>query len=320
MGTPAFACPALEALHQSGHDVIAVVTGQDKQIGRGRKIVPTDVASLAQKLQIKTIKPASLKDDELYETIKSLSPDLIVVIAFRILPKKLFSIPKLGAINIHGSLLPKYRGAAPINWALINGEKETGLSAFYLKKKVDTGDIIHNEKIAINNDDNFDSLYKKLSDLSAKFLLETIKQIESGATAPLVQNDSEASAAPKITAFDALIDFGFPAKNVQNFVRGMSSTPGAYSYFNGKKIKILSCEIVPDYQETDIKSGTGIRPGTIIRNKKKLQVQCANSAIEITQILPEGKKIMDGASFLNGSQPEIGEIFGELHKGNNIIE
>lgn len=314
MGTPAFACPALEALHQSRHEITAVVTGQDKQIGRGRKVIPTEVATLAEKLNIHTIKPKSLKEDALYEQIKSLSPDLIVVIAFRILPKRLFSIPKLGAINIHGSLLPKYRGAAPINWALINGEKETGLSAFYLKQKVDTGDIILNEKIRINPDDNFDSLYNKLSELSAKFLLKTIEQIESGTTTPITQNESKASLAPKIKPFDALIDFGFPAKNVVDFVRGMSTTPGAYSFYKEKKIKILSCEQVPDYQEPEI------RPGTIIRNKKKLQVQCANSAIEITKILPEGKKIMDGVSYLNGSKPEIGEIFGELHKGNNISE
>ncbi len=314
MGTPAFACPALEALHQSSHDIVAVVTGQDKQIGRGRKVIPTNVATLAEKLEINTIKPASLKDDSLFEQIKSLSPDLIVVIAFRILPKKLYSLAKLGAINIHGSLLPKYRGAAPINWALVNGEKETGLSAFYLKKKVDTGDIISQVKLNIEQDDNFDSLYNKLSNISAQFLLSTISQIESDNAEPLVQDESLASAAPKISPFDALIDFGFPAENVVNFVRGMSSTPGAYTFFKEKKIKILSCEKVPDYQET------GIRPGSIIRNKKKLQVQCANSAIEITQVLPEGKKIMDGVSFLNGSKPEIGELFGELHKGNVISE
>ncbi len=314
MGTPAFACPALKALHKSRHKILAVVTGLNKQIGRGRKVVPTEVASLAEQLQLNIIKPKSLKDEDLYEQIKSLSPDLIVVIAFRILPKRLFSIPKFGAINIHGSILPKYRGAAPINWALINGEKETGLSAFYLKQKVDTGDIILNEKITIDANDTFDSLYSRLSELSADFLLKTIDAIESGNVTPITQIESSASSAPKITPFDALIDFGFPAENVVNFVRGMSSTPGAYSFYKEKKIKILECEKVPEYQESDI------RPGTIIRNKKKLQVQCANSAIEIKKILPEGKKIMDGVSFLNGFKPEIGEIIGELHQGSNTNE
>ena len=314
MGTPAFACPALEAMHASKHTILAVVTGQDKQSGRGRKMVQSEVASLAEKLGIPTIKPKSLKDDDLYKQIKSLSPDLIVVIAFRILPKRLYEIPKLGAINIHGSLLPKYRGAAPINWALVNGEKETGLSAFYLKQKVDTGDIIANIKIDIEKSDNFDSLYSKLSNLSADFLLDTLEQIESGDVNRIEQNDTKASSAPKIGPFDALIDFGFPAEHVVNFVRGMSSTPGAYTFYKEKKIKILACEKVDDYNESNI------RPGTIIRNRKKLQVQCADSAIEITQILPEGKKIMDGVSFLNGFKPEIGELFGELHKGNKIIE
>ena len=314
MGTPAFACPPLEALHKSKHEIIAVVTGQDKQAGRGRKVISTEVAQLAEQHGLKTLKPKSLKSDDLYKEIKTLNPDLIVVIAFRILPKKLFTLPKFGSINIHGSLLPKYRGAAPINWALVNGEKETGLSAFYLKKKIDTGDIILQEKISIENKDNFDSLYLKLSNIAGDFLLKTIEKIENGQTEPLPQDESLVSNAPKISPFDALIDFGFPAEHVVNFVRAMSTKPGAYTYVRGKKLKILSCQKVDDYLKE------GIRPGTIITNKKKLQVQCANSAIEIKQLLPEGKKIMDGASFINGFKPQVGEILGEIPEESKVQE
>jgi len=314
MGTPAFACPPLEALHNSRHEILTVVTGADKEIGRGRKIIPTEIAKQAEKLKIPILKPASLKDASLYEMLSELKPDLIVVIAFRILPKKLFMLPKYGSINIHGSLLPKYRGAAPINWALINGEKETGLSAFYLKKKVDTGDIILREKITIEDSDNFDSLYGKLSVLAAPFLLKTIELIENGQAKPLPQDESVVSNAPKITPFDALIDFGFPASHVVNFVRGLSTKPGAYTFFRNKKLKILKATPVADYQ---IK---GIRPGTIVCTKKKLQVQCANSAIEISELLPEGKKIMDGISFINGNQPALNEIMGEIPKERKILE
>jgi methionyl-tRNA formyltransferase len=314
MGTPAFACPPLKALQESRHDIALVVTGVNKRSGRGKKEKATEIAKLAEQLYLPVIKPSSLKDDELYDTIKQLQPDLIVVVAFRILPKKLFSLPKFGSINIHGSLLPKYRGAAPINWALINGEKETGLSAFYLKQKVDTGDIISQVRISINDKDNFDSLYNRLSETAAPFLLETIEQIESGATNPIIQDESLVSNAPKITPFDALIDFGFPSVNVWNFVRGMSSRPGAYTFFRNKKLKILSCEPVIDYQET------GTRPGTIVNIKKKLIVQCADSAVEMKQLIPDGKNEMDGISFINGFRPEEGEVMGELPKESDFSQ
>jgi methionyl-tRNA formyltransferase len=312
MGTPAFACPPLKALHESKHEIALVVTGPNKRSGRGKIEKPTEIAELAEQLNLKVIKPSSLRDETLFETIEQIQPDLIVVVAFRILPKRLFSLPKFGSINIHGSLLPKYRGAAPINWALVNGEKETGLSAFYLKQKVDTGDIISQVRISIDDKDNFDSLYNRLSETAAPFLLETIEQIESGKTNIIVQDESHVSNAPKITPFDALIDFGFPSVNVWNFVRGMSSRPGSYTFFRNKKLKILSCEPVNDYNES------GIRPGTIINNKKKLIVQCADTAVELKQLIPDGKKEMDGVSFINGFRPKKGEVMGELPKESDF--
>lgn len=312
MGTPAFACPPLAALANSEHEIAAVVTGCDQKVGRGKKLCCSDVADLAEQLHLRVLKPDSLKNEELYDQLKQINPDLIVVIAFRILPKKLFSLPQLGSINIHGSLLPKYRGAAPINWALINGETETGLSAFYLKQKVDTGDVINQVAVSIENNDNFDSLYDKLSHQASRFLLETIDLIEKNEAHPIPQDDRLATPAPKISPFDALIDFGFPAKKVNNFIRGMATKPGAYTFFRGKKLKII--EAVP----TDYRDENFTRPGSIIKIKKQLVLQCADSALEIRQVIPEGKKQMDGCSFINGFKPDPGEIMGEMPQESEL--
>jgi len=309
MGTPAFACPALEHLHSSRHEIIAVVTGTDKPVGRGKKLQPTEVARKASELGYPVIKPASLKDDDLYEKLKSLSPDLMVVVAFRILPRRLFALPRLGAINIHASLLPRYRGAAPINWALINGETETGLTSFLLNKSVDTGDILLQQKVAIEEADNYDSLYQRLAQMAGPFAVRTVDLLEQGEIAPVPQNSEMATAAPKIGPFDALIDFGFPADKVCNFVRGLSSRPGAYTFFRGRKLKILDCRVAEAGGEPKT------RPGTIVNNRKILLVQCAASAIALTSVIPEGKKQMDGASFINGFRPEVGEVLGDMSTG-----
>jgi methionyl-tRNA formyltransferase len=307
MGTPEFARKPLVCLHESKHDIVAVVTGPDKRSGRGARLLPTPVRKEAERLGLVVHRPASLKDKELYESLKASHPDLIVVVAFRILPEKLFTLPRLGSINIHASLLPKYRGAAPINWALINGERETGLTSFFLKKKVDTGDIILQEKVAIIDNDTFDSLSARLSDLAGPFLLRTLDLVENGKTGSQPQKEELATPAPKIQPFDAMIDFGLPAERVRNFVRGLSSQPGAYTFFRGKRVKILSCEVHNS-------SGADVPPGTILDNKKMLLVRCANLVIEIRTLVPEGKKPMDGLSFLNGVKPQPWERFGEILK------
>ena len=305
MGTPDFACPALSTLAASEHEVLAVVTGHPKQSGRGRKIQPTPVYELAQRLGIPTLTPKSLKKPEFAEAIAKLKPDLIVVIAFRILPPAVFSVPSLGSVNIHASLLPKYRGAAPINWALINGEEQTGLSSFFLKKAVDTGDVIVQEALPIRENDTYDSLAARLAEMSGPFLLRTIEAIASGSARPLPQDDSAATPAPKLTRFDAVIDFGFPALKVRNFVRGLSSRPGAYSTFRDKRIKILNAAL------SDLSVPPLSRPGEIISADRHLAVRCADTALELLQVVPEGRKPMDGHSFINGFHPKTGEIFGE---------
>jgi methionyl-tRNA formyltransferase len=308
MGTPEFAVPALGALAQSQHQIAAVVAGEDKPSGRGKKIQPTPVKLKAQELGLTVLTPKSLKSDELFDQLKAIKPDLIVVIAFRILPERLFEIPKSGTINIHGSLLPKYRGAAPIHWAIINGEKETGLSSFFLKKKVDTGDMILQEKIKIENDDTYDSLSRRMSEMSGPFLLKTIDLIESGKLTLSAQDDKQASPAPKLIAENCMIDFGFPATNVHNFIRGLSTTPGAYTFFRDQKIKLYKSRL----PENGF-AGAG-DSGAIIPDKSRLLVKCAKAAIELLEVVPEGRNAMDGRSFINGFRPQAGEIFGKTAK------
>jgi len=310
MGTPEFARRPLAALCESKHEVLAVVTGQAKRVGRSKNPSPTAVYQEATRQGLPVLTPASLKDTTLHEHIGSLKPDLIVVVAFRILPPELYSLPKHGAINIHGSLLPKYRGAAPINWALINGDKETGLSSFFLKKQVDTGEILAQERVTIDSDENFDSLYDRLSSLAGPFLLRSLDLIESGNVEPVAQNDDEATPAPKILGDEAMIDFGFPAERVKDFVRGLSTRPGAYTFFRAKKTKLLAARV------SDLQDNT-LAPGAVIADRRRLLIQCANSAVEVLTILPEGKKPMDGVSFKNGFRPQTGEIFGKITKEAN---
>ncbi len=310
MGTPGFACKPLEALHQSRHEVLAVVTGQAKRRGRRGDECPTDVCCAAYELDLPVFTPKTLKSRKLREQLAVFEPELFVVVAFRILPEALYNLPKYGSINIHGSLLPRYRGAAPINWALINGEKETGLTSFFINPQVDTGNVILQENASIDDKDSFDSLYARLSEMSGAFLLRTLDLIEQPGFQAQAQDESLASPAPKLSPFDAMIDFGFPAENVHNFIRGLSSVPGAFSFFRGKKIKVLEAQLV------DAEAAQDIRPGTIIADRKRLLVQCSNSVIELLKVVPEGKKAMDGHSFVNGLQPKDGEVLGEISDGS----
>lgn len=309
MGTPEFARVPLVTLLSSRHKVLAVVTGADKQVGRGRRLLPTPVKQEAEKHGLTVFSPSSLKSEDLYRSLAALQADLYVVVAFRILPERLFALPRLGSINIHGSLLPKYRGAAPINWALINGESKTGLSAFFLKREVDTGDVILQERTKIDPEDTFDSLYARLANMAGPFLLEALDLIESGSFRPISQDDRLASNAPKITPFNATIDFGFPADKVRNFVRGLSSRPGAYTTFRGKRVKVLKCSVA------DSAGNVNARPGTVLPERRRLLVQCARSAVELVRVVPEGKSEMDGISFINGFRLQPGEVFGEVLQG-----
>jgi len=292
MGTPDFAIPSLKILIQNNHSIIAVVTTPDKERGRGQKITFTAVKQFAIENNIPVYQPEKLKGNiEFVEQMKGLNPDLFVVVAFRILPKEVFEIPKYGSFNLHGSYLPKYRGAAPIQWAIINGDSETGLTTFKLAEKVDTGNIYLQEKVTINSDDNFETLHDRMSLIGAEIVLQTVNLIESGNYELQQQNDSLASPAPKITKEICLIDFQKTAGEIHNLVRGLSPHPVAYFLHNNKVIKIYKTEIVKDVK---------LKPSEFHQTKTELLIGCGKDALRILEIQQEGKKRMNVEEFLRG--------------------
>lgn len=292
MGTPDFAIPSLKILLESNHKVIAVVTQPDKERGRGQKVSFTAVKQFAVENKIPVYQPEKLKGNiEFVEQMKSLKPDLFVVVAFRILPKEIFEIPKHGSFNLHGSYLPKYRGAAPIQWALINGDTETGLTTFKLAEKVDTGNILLQEKVEINYDDNFETLHDRMSELGAKLVLDTVNLIESGNYELKKQDDSLASPAPKITKEICLIDWNKSAVEIHNLVRGLSPYPAAFFNYNNKVIKVYKTQIVYD---------VNLKPFGLHQTKTDLTIGCGKGALKILEIQQEGKRRMSIEEFLRG--------------------
>lgn len=292
MGTPDFSIPVLKSIYESKHDVLAVVTAPDKERGRGQKVSFTPVKQFGIENKIPVYQPEKLKgNSEFIEQMRSLQPDLFVVVAFRILPKEVFDIPKYGSFNLHASLLPKYRGAAPIQWALIKGETETGLTTFKLAEKVDTGNLYLQEKVEIKNEDNFGTLHDKLSEIGAKIVLDTINLIESGKFELKQQDDSLATPAPKITKEICEIDWKKSAEEIHNLVRGLSPHPTAFFIYNNKVIKIYKTEIV---------TGTNLKPFEFSQSKTELTVGCGKNALRILEIQQEGKKRMSIADFLRG--------------------
>lgn len=301
MGTPEFACASLQVLADSAHNLLAVVTGCDKPAGRGRQLQPSPVKQLATRLGVPILQPESLKSEAFKQQIQALNPDLIVVVAFRILPRKIFEIPKNGSINIHGSLLPRYRGAAPINHALLNGESKTGLTSFFLNSKVDTGDLIDQVETSIDANENFSSLYDRLAEMSGPFLLRSLDLISQPDFQPSLQDNSQASPAPKIKPIHGLIDWDDSDTIVHNRIRAFSEKPGAFSYLRDKKLKILGSRVG---QAADIDK---LEPGQIYVTGKNLYVGTGDKPILITRLKPEGKKAYASEAFLNGYRLEAGE-------------
>lgn len=292
MGTPDFAIPSLRAVFNSKHQLLAVVTAPDKERGRGQKVTFTPVKQFAVEYNIPVYQPEKLKNNFTFiEQMKSLEPDLFVVVAFRILPKEIFEIPKYGSFNLHASLLPKYRGAAPIQWALINGETETGLTTFKLAEKVDTGNIYHQIKVPILPEDNFGTLHDRLSELGADVVMRTIGMIESGDYKLLPQDDALASPAPKITKEICKIDWNKSADEIHNLVRGLSPYPAAFFIYKDKVIKIYKTEVV---------TGMKLQPFEFHQTKKELIVGCGKNAIRILEVQQEGRKRMSAEEFLRG--------------------
>jgi methionyl-tRNA formyltransferase len=292
MGTPDFAIPSLKILLENNYNILAVVTTPDKERGRGQKVSFTPVKQFAIENNIPVYQPEKLKGNlEFVEQMKSLNPDLFIVVAFRILPIEIFEIPKYGSFNLHGSFLPKYRGAAPIQWSLINGDDETGLTTFKLAEQVDTGNIYLQEKVKIEPNDNFETLHDKMSLIGAKLVLKTVKLIENGDYELFQQDNSIASPAPKITKEICLIDWKKSAQEIHNLIRGLSPYPTAFFIYNKKVIKIYKTEIVKELK---------LKPFELHQTKTELIIGCAKDALRILEIQQEGKKRMGIEEFMRG--------------------
>lgn len=309
MGTPEFAIPSLKILLSSNHTVVAVVSAPDKERGRGKQISPTPVKEFALKNNLEVLTPVSLKDEQFIRRLKDLEPDLFVVVAFRILPKEVYTIPTKGTFNLHGSLLPKFRGAAPIQWAIINGEKETGVTTFFLEDKVDTGNIILQEKILIDDEDNFGSLHNKMMITGADLVLKTVNIINEGNAVLTKQNDSLSSPAPKITKEICRIDWNKSAEEIHNLIRGLSPYPGAYFEIGGKNYKVFKTKIKNDRlptgdnqlkPSTPITDRLSLTKGRILQSKSEIFIETTKGILQILELQPEGRKQMTTEEFLRG--------------------
>jgi methionyl-tRNA formyltransferase len=316
MGTPDFAVPSLEILLKNNYHVATVVTAPDKPRGRGQQMSFTPVKEFALKHSLPLLQPESLGDASFTSALKACNPDLFVVVAFRILPPQAFSIPAKGAFNLHASLLPKYRGAAPINWAIINGEKESGVTTFFLREKVDTGNIILQARVAIPETMTAGELHDTLSEVGAEIVLQTVRLIEMGKAVPRAQDDALVSPAPKIFKDDCRISWSTPAVSIHNFIRGLSPHPTAWTTHGGMLLKIFRSERVGGSRETLDVSGeksiaNGLKPvaGIVKIVNGKLCVATGDGAVAILEIQQEGKKRMAAEEFLRGYRLRDGDRF-----------
>jgi methionyl-tRNA formyltransferase len=300
MGTPDFAVPTLQALVEHNYNVVAVITAPDKPAGRGQKIQQSPVKEYAVSQGIPVLQPTNLKSEVFLEELRSYQANLQIIVAFRMLPEVVWAMPELGSFNIHGSLLPQYRGAAPINWAIINGEKETGVTSFFLKHEIDTGDLLFQERVPILEEDNFGSMYEKLKYKGAELAVRTVHAIERGEVQPQPQLASaETKHAPKIFKETCEINWDQPAQQVRDFIRGLSPYPAAWTRFDGKTFKIFKTEVVEDTTYT-------LQPGQIMTdNKTYLHVQTAAGGLSILDLQMEGKKRMPVQDLLRGFKFDV---------------
>ena len=304
MGTPDFAVPCLQALIDNGENVQAVFTQPDKPKGRGYKMLPPPVKSLALTYNIPVYQPLSLKKGEDAENalniLKELSPDLIIVVAYgKILPKEILELPKYYCINVHASLLPRYRGAAPIQWCVLNGEKETGVTTMLMAEGLDTGDMLLKETVAIGDDETASELHDRLSAVGAELLIKTISAVKAGTITREEQDDSLSNYASMITKDMCPIDFSLPAQQVHNKIRGLSASPCAVTMLNGKRLKIFK-STMSDKKKYDLAAGTVV-------NEKDFTVVCGDGyTVTFTEVQSEGGKRMKVSDFLRGNHIEKG--------------
>jgi methionyl-tRNA formyltransferase len=302
MGTPDFAVPTLERLATSDHEIVSVVTRPDAQKGRGRRVSSPEVKTAAESLGLPVLQPESLKSKSFQDELRALEPDLFVVVAFLILPKSLLEVPRHGSINLHPSLLPKYRGAAPIQWAVIKGERQTGISTFLLKPKVDAGDILIQKSVEIGSDETAGTLYERLKVEGAEVVAETVDGFAAGTLTPRPQDDGGATPAPKLTKETGRIDWTKSAEDIRNLVRGTNPFPGAFTEWKNGILKVHSMRLT---------EGSGSAGEVLSADPKTgLVVAAGEGAVQLESIQPQGKKAMDDRAFLLGNAVDAGEQFG----------
>ncbi|MDP7165307.1 MAG: methionyl-tRNA formyltransferase [Candidatus Marinimicrobia bacterium] len=300
MGNPQFAVPSLRKLVESDHDILSVVTNPPKPAGRGKQLIKSPVAECAKELNLPIIETDELKSEKILHTLRDLNGDVFAVVAYRILPKKVINIPLKGAINLHGSLLPKYRGAAPIQWALINGESETGLTTFIIQPKVDKGNILLQKTIKIDQDDNYGSLAEKMSHTGAELLVNTVDRFESENIEPYNQLDSNATMAPKITPALTNISWEKSAKEIHNLIRGLAPFPGARTVLDSKTLKIFKTKYIEENSTNNSGEISNI-------GKDSFNVQTGKGQLIVLEVQVEGKRRMSAGDFLRGVQLDIGK-------------
>ena len=300
MGNPQFAVPSLRKLVESDHDILSVVTNPPKPAGRGKQLIKSPVAECAKELNLPIIETDELKSEKILHTLRDLNGDVFAVVAYRILPKKVINIPLKGAINLHGSLLPKYRGAAPIQWALINGESETGLTTFIIQPKVDKGNILLQKTIKIDQDDNYGSLAEKMSHTGAELLVNTVDRFESENVEPYNQLDSNATLAPKITPALTNISWEKSAKEIHNLIRGLAPFPGARTVLDSKTLKIFKTKYIEENSTNNSGEISNI-------GKDSFNVQTGKGQLIVLEVQVEGKRRMSAGDFLRGVQLDIGK-------------
>ena len=295
MGTPDFAVPSLRTLHENGIDIVGVITAPDKPRGRGKKLLGTPVKEYAESVGLRVLQPTNLKSPEFIDELSAMQADLQIVVAFRMLPEVVWNMPLLGTFNLHGSLLPQYRGAAPINWAIINGEEETGVTTFFIKHEIDTGSIIDQVKESISNDDTVGDVYERLMHIGAQLVLDTVRKIEANDYVLTEQLDNgELKEAPKIQKSTCEIDWNSRSEDIRNLVRGLCPYPAAKTEWDGKGFKIF--KVVHSTRDMN-----GHRPGEYeTDNKSYLSIKTRDGALDVLDLQVEGKKRMSIEELLRG--------------------
>lgn len=304
MGTPDFAIPTLRAL-ASAHEVVCVVSQPDKPKGRGMQLHPTPVKAAATELGLEVRQPVTLKDQAFLPDLTELRPDVIVVVAYgKILPEYVLNFPKYGCINGHGSLLPAYRGAAPMQRAIMEGNKVTGMTTMQMAKGLDTGDMLETAEVEITPNDNFETIHDKLAEVGAKLMLSTLAGLEAGTITPVKQDDSLATYAAKIEKSDCVLDFTQTAQELHDQIRGLSPIPLAFTKLNGKLLKIVASKVSTET--------SGKAPGTVLSiDKGIIAVATGDGVLHITDVLPEGKGRMSALAFVNGKKIAVGDVLGD---------